>query len=131
MRKFSIAAILVMLSFMMTVSLGCDGGKVDWEEIGQKAIKVALTQFVIPAYEQYVGDEDAVIAKVIAELEKSDLIDKYMRYVDVEAVLHDIYKAIDEKRYEVLRKSGYDTDAETKEPVTWYISATDFPELFE
>ena len=131
MRKFSIAAILVMLSFMMTVSLGCDGGKVDWKEVGQKAIKVALTQFVIPAYEQYVGDEDAVIAEVIAQLEKSDLIDQYMRYVDVEAALHDIYKVIDEKWYEVLRKSGYDTDAETKEPATWYISATHFPELFE
>ena len=120
-----------MLLFMMTASLGCDGGTVDWKDIGRKAIKVALTQFVIPAYEQYVGDEDAVIAKVIAELGKSDLIDKYMHYVDVEAVLRDIYKVVDEKWYEVLRESGYDTDAETKEPVTWYISATHFPELFE
>ena len=131
MRKVLIGTVLVILLFMMTVSTGCTNGKVDWKAVSQTAIKVALTQFLIPAYDQYAGDEDAVVAKVIAELKKLDLIDKYMNYVDVEKVLRAIYKIVDANWYKVLRENGYDTDADTPEPKPWYVSATDFPEILE
>jgi len=129
MRKVFICAILVMLLFMMTASVGCDNGRIDWKAVSQKAINVAIGEFMIPAYEKYAGDKTLVIAEVKAIILANETTAKYAGYIPLDSILNEIYNIINAKWYEVLRGAGYDTDAETAEPVTWYVTALDFPEI--
>ncbi|KPK74954.1 MAG: hypothetical protein AMJ79_12780 [Phycisphaerae bacterium SM23_30] len=133
MRKVFVCTILVMLLLMMSISAGCDGGKIDWKAIGQSAIRVAIGELMIPAYEKYAGNKEQVIATVKAILEGNEKTAKYVEYVNLDAILGEIYDIINAKWCDVLFWAGYDTDATTelKEPVTWYISILDFPEILE
>ena len=132
MRKVFTCAILVMLLFLMTASVGCADGHIDWKAVSQKAINVAIGEILIPQYEKYAGDKDNVIKAVKAILLSNAETAKYVDYVDLDAILGKIYDIVDAKWYEVLVKAGYDTDAEGyREPVTWYISILSFPEILE
>jgi len=137
MKRFMVATILFLfLTGLMLSGAGCDGGKIDWKQVSQTAIKYALTQLVIPAYDQYMKDEDAVIEKVLAQLREVELVEKYEAYfgkfgINLEEVLRGIYKIIDANWYDALLAKGYDTDAATDETPLWYVSASDFPECFE
>jgi hypothetical protein len=135
MRKVLSLLVIVALLFGLMLISGCQN--FDWQSAAKTIaiewvkdkVIVALDKFKTVEPEAKVLATDWILGQVDKAAGQSKILKKGLSYIDIKPLVSDAWDYLILKAYEVARKNGMDTDADTTDQLSWYVSGADFPDL--
>jgi len=131
MKRITTYVLLAFLMMGLMSMTSCDSGNVDWDLI-QDAAVTYIMDLAIDAAHRYsdVEYKEKAVKWIEDRIEGIEWLQPYLKWVNIETMLGEIWDELWKTLMDVLPANGYDTDADDgDEPFGWYVDENDFPKV--